>query len=388
MKKWLLAMFLAGLLPAASLADELIVKLKKDTISGLALSQSVEKIGPNTFLVEGDKKVLEANPDIEYVEPNTQLHILGWEVQSLGGLDLNEKAWGVSKIEAPKLWAEGIEGDKEIVVAVIDTGVDYEHPELLGKIWSNPKEIPDNDKDDDSNGFIDDVRGWDFVNKDNSPMDDNDHGTHCSGTIAGKDVGVVHNVKIMPLKFLSGTGNGTLSDAIKAINYAAANGAHVMSNSWGGGGFSQAMYDAIEAATKKGIVFVAAAGNSYGDNDKKPSYPASYELPGVISVAATDKEDSLAWFSNYGVQSVHVAAPGVAIYSAAKDGKYKTFNGTSMATPHVAGAAVLLLQGGFDPMKIDSVLMGTSDAADLSVRANGRVNVFRAFHNMRKVNIE
>lgn len=387
MRKWLLALFLAGLLPAVSLADELIVKLKKEQIrdfgvsSILATNASVEKIGPYTYLVEGDKKSLESNPAVEYVEPNTKLHILGWETHTLRSLDLNEKAWGISKIEAPKLWAEGIEGKKEIIVAVIDTGIDYEHPELSEVMWSNAKEIPDNEKDDDENGYIDDVRGWDFSNNDNLPMDDNDHGTHCAGTIAGKTVGVVHKVRLMPLKFLSASGSGSSADAIKAINYAAANGADVMSNSWGGGSFSQAMFDAIEAATKKGIIFIAAAGNNYRDNDSSPAYPASYK--GVISVAATDKEDKLAIFSNYGIESVHVAAPGVSIYSSTRNGAYKTFNGTSMSVPYVAGLTVLLLQGGYDPMKAVDVMMVTSDLADLKVLSKGRVNAHRAFHNMR-----
>jgi len=381
MKKWLLVLttFLIGF--SSVQAGEYIVKFKKQKLStnSHTIPNIIEKIGPNTFLVEGDKKSLESNPEIEYVESNSKINVFGWE-----DFDLNEKAWGVSKMKTPMLWEENIKGNKDIIVAIIDTGVDYNHPALKHLIWKNEKEIPDNGIDDDENGYIDDLNGWDFHNNHNDPMDENSHGTHVAGTIGGKDIGVVHEVTIMPLKFLSKGGYGSLSNAIKAINYAIDNGAHIMSNSWGGGPESKIMEEAIERASQHNILFIASAGNNYSDNDKRPSYPSSYEIKNVISVAASDKDDELAIFSNWGKESVHVAAPGVSIYSSIPDNKYASYSGTSMATPHITGLAVMLIQGGFHPMKIAEILILTSDQSPtLLVQGNGRVNSYRAFHNVR-----
>lgn len=391
MKKWLLIFALIMGCPISLDANEYIVKLKKERFVGFSISRAsvlnnaIEKIGPNTFLVQGNKESLEKNAEIEYVEPNSKVNILGWEVSPTGNkADLDEKAWGISQVKAPMLWKEEIKGSKDIVIAVIDTGMDYTHPALSHLLWTNEKEIPDNGKDDDENGYIDDVNGWDFYNDDNDPMDDQSHGTHVSGTIGGKDIGIVHEVSIMPLKFLSKYGQGNLADAIKAINYAVDNGADIMSNSWGGGPKSKALEEAIQHADEHGVIFIAASGNSFNDNDKYPAYPASYDIKNVISVAASDKDDELAFFSNWGEKSVHVAAPGVAIYSSVLKGKYQAFSGTSMAAPHISGIAVLLLQGGFHPMKIVDLLMMTSDPfPTLLVKSKGRVNSYRAFHNLR-----
>ncbi len=260
----------------------------------------------------------------------------------------NTKNEGID-VNALNAW-EKTKGSKEVVIAVIDTGVDYTHPDIKDNMWVNTKEIPDNGIDDDGNGFIDDIYGYDFVNDDSDPMDDNDHGTHCSGTIGASHnsigvAGVMGNVKIMALKFLSGRGGGTLDGAVRAIDYATEMGVDVMSNSWGGGGRSQILLDAIKRAEEKGIIFVAAAGNESNNNDRFPSYPASYGLDAqnVISVAAMDIEGDGASFTNYGVKSVHVTAPGVNIVSTTPGGRYKSFSGTSMATPHVSGVVGLLL---------------------------------------------
>ena len=247
-------------------------------------------------------------------------------------------------IDAPEAW-DITTGSSTIIVGVIDTGADPAHPDLAANVWVNTGEIPDNG--------IDDINGWDFANNDNSvydPASGEIHGTHVSGTVgaAGSNAegvtGVAWQVRLMFLKFLGAQG-GTTSDAISAIQYAVANGATLTTNSWGGGGFSQALQDAIEASGNAGMLFIAAAGNDGLDNDANPSYPASYPLDNIISVAATDHSDGLASFSNYGLTSVDLAAPGVNILSTWPTGEpilYNSISGTSMATPHVAGVAVLV----------------------------------------------
>ncbi|MFO0416898.1 MAG: S8 family peptidase, partial [Pseudomonadota bacterium] len=242
-------------------------------------------------------------------------------------------------------------------VAVIDTGVDYTHPDLAANIWINPGEVAGNGVDDDGNGYIDDLHGinalQDAVNK-GDPMDDNRHGTHVAGTIGavgdnGVGIsGIAKQVKIMPIKFMDAGGSGRLSDAITAIDYMVTMKTNygvniaVSNNSWGGGGYSQALEAAIQRAQAAGIVFVAAAGNDAADIDLFPSYPASYEVGNVVAVAAIDRDQNLASFSNYGGNTVDVAAPGVAILSTLPGGAYGLLSGTSMAAPHVAGVLALL----------------------------------------------
>ena len=276
-------------------------------------------------------------------------------------------------------------GDPNVVVAVIDTGVDYTHEDLVYNMWRNPNEIPDNNIDDDGNGFVDDIVGWDFVSDDNLPYDlsmnpfqlifqggNAGHGTHCAGNIAaraynGKGItGVAPHVKIMAMRFLSETGQGTTAAAIQAIKYAVDNGAHILSNSWGSQGDdpndpnTQALKEAIQYAQDHNVLFVAAAGNGRqgagydNDSDSKPAYPASYDHGAIISVAALDENDSLGKFSNWGKNTVDIGAPGVKIYSTVPQGKYAdtvfdkfgitvNWDGTSMATPFVSGAAALYL---------------------------------------------
>jgi len=297
-------------------------------------------------------------------------------------------------IDAPEAW-DLTTGSSDVVIGVIDTGVDYTHPELLGNIWMNPGEVPNDDIDNDNNGFIDDVYGWNFVNDDNDPMDGHDHGTHVSGTIGGVGndgngmTGVNWDVSIMALKFLDDSGSGTTEDAIAAIDYAAMMkrdyGVNVVAtnNSWGGGGYSTALLEAIENAGREGILFVAASSNEGLDNDVYANYPSSYDSQYILSVAATDRNDQLADFSNYGVTTVDIGAPGVSIYSSVSGGGYAWFEGTSMAAPHAAGVAALLAahQPGSTVGEIRQAIINSVDpiaALDGYTVTGGRLNAFGA----------
>jgi subtilisin family serine protease len=369
-------------------SEELLVKLKPEARSIMHVFSGptdIEtlKTDSSIMVIEGDLKELQMNPMVEHVERNYRI-----QINPIIAEDPDpSKVWGVERIGTKDLLAEGVVPSSDIIVAVIDTGVDYTHRALKDSVWVNEKEIPDNKIDDDGNGYVDDIHGYDFVNDDGDPMDDHAHGTHVSGTIAGADgIGVAPGVRIMGLKFLSASGGGSLGDAIDAINYATEHGAHIMNNSWGGGGYSKMLEDAIKKAEKAGVVFVAAAGNSRADNDRSGSYPANYDVDNVISVAASTKEETRAFFSNYGKKKVHVAAPGMNIYSSVPGDKYLTFNGTSMAAPHVSGAIALLLSHGESPHDcIRDALVEQSDKfddlEDVSV-SDGRINVHRAWKDL------
>jgi len=298
--------------------------------------------------------------------------------------------WGDRDIDAVEAWKKFNGSSQGIVLAVIDTGIDYTHPDLQDQMWVNPNEIPGNGIDDDQNGIVDDVHGADFANNDGDPLDDQMHGTHCAGTIAGKGnngIGVAgvawQGVRLMALKFLSASGGGRTSDAVKALNYAVAMGARVTSNSWGGGGSSSAMRVAIERAERAGMLFVAAAGNEGSNNDEKPHFPSNYASASIISVASTTFKGTLSSFSCFGAKTVDVAAPGSAIYSTVPGGKYRSLSGTSMATPHVSGlvALVWMYRPKLSMQQVKDIVMKSvvvQDALKGSSLTNGRINALAA----------
>jgi subtilisin family serine protease len=301
---------------------------------------------------------LRRQPGVEYAEPDYRVHVDAQfpddpRFGELWGLHNTGQSGGTADadVDAPEAWSQTT-GDSSLVVGVIDTGVDYTHEDLAANMWRNPGET-ENGLDDDGNGYVDDVFGVNCITGTGDPFDDHYHGTHVAGTIGAVGdngigvAGMSWNVRIMALKFLDSEGGGWTSDAIECLEYATAmraNGVNVRltSNSWGGGGFSQALEDAIRASGQAGMLFVVAAGNDGIDIDLEPDYPASYDLDSMISVAATDRNDALASFSNFGVTSVDLAAPGVSILSTSPGSGYRLLQGTSMATPHVSGAAALV----------------------------------------------
>jgi len=254
-------------------------------------------------------------------------------------------------MQLPTAWETTVGTNNQIVV-VIDTGVDYNHPDLEGNIWRNPGEVSANGVDDDGNGYIDDVFGINAITNSGDPMDDHGHGTHVAGIIGARGnnnrgiAGVSWQSKIIGAKFLGSTGSGSTANAIKAVNYATAlkqagNNVVVTNNSWGGSTYSSALASAIADASAAGILFVAAAGNNGSNNDSIPQYPANYTSPNVISVASIDSSAALSSFSNYGEQTVHIAAPGSSIASTMVSDSYVYMSGTSMAAPQVSGVVLL-----------------------------------------------
>jgi subtilisin family serine protease len=344
---------------------------------------------------------------VEYAEPNW---IYNHFAVSNDTYFSNSSLWGMYGSttspsnqfgsQAATAWANNKLGSATVYIGIIDEGYMYAHEDLAANAGKNPGEIDANGIDDDGNGLVDDVYGWDFAGNNNTVFDgvDDDHGTHVAGTIGavggnGKGVaGVVWNVKMINAKFLSGTG-GTLANAIKAIDYftdlKTRHGLNIVAtnNSWGGGGFSQGLQDAIERANTAGILFIAAAGNSGTNNDTTPSYPASYPNENVIAVASITSTGALSSFSQFGATSVDLGAPGSGIWStvpARSKGKfissYASYNGTSMATPHVSGAAALYasLNPGATAAQIKAALLNSATpTSSLSGKCatGGRLNV-------------
>jgi uncharacterized repeat protein (TIGR01451 family) len=287
---------------------------------------------PADMSVETAVAVYSDDPNVEYAEPNYLRHAMAlpndtdfgllWGLQNTGQTVNGTTGTADADIDAQEAW-DITTGSSSVIIAVVDSGVAWEHPDLAANIWTNPGETAGNGIDDDGNGFVDDVHGWDFVDNDNDPTanDDPGHGTHVAGTIAAVGnnatgvTGVMWTAQIMPVRFLDALGSGSVSDEILAINYAIDNGAKIINASYGSSQSSLSEQTAISAANAAGLLFVAAAGNAAANTDNTPSYPASYDLPNIISVAASDQNDDLAFFSNYGVTTVDLVAPGTNTYS-------------------------------------------------------------------------
>lgn len=341
---------------------------------GLAIAQAMNAVS--------------ADNAVEFAEPNwvytrgvvsNDPYVTGGQLWGMyGDLSAPSNAFGSQAAEA---WARGNTCDASVYVGVIDEGLMTTHEDLAANAWTNPFDPPDG-IDNDGNGLVDDVNGWDFVNGDNSVFDgtSDDHGTHVSGTIAGAGgngrgvAGVCWSAKLISAKFLGRRG-GTTADAVKAVNYLTdlklRHGLNLVAtnNSWGGGGFSQALKDAIDASGTAEILFIAAAGNATNNNDALPSYPASYASANIIAVAAITSTGGLASFSNYGATSVHIGAPGSGIYSTlpknvkgVPTSSYGSYSGTSMATPHVTGAAALYASShpGASAQQIKSAILSSA----------------------------
>jgi subtilisin family serine protease len=348
---------------------------------GQGVERAIDRLQQLPFVeyVEPDY-VLRANTNDTYYDLQWGLNNTGQDIRGVIGTydaDINaEEAWTVTT------------GNPEFVVAVIDTGTDYTHEDMDNNIWTNSNEIAANGVDDDSNGYIDDIHGFDFWSNDADPMDGSGHGTHVSGTICAESgnnigvAGVAWECQIMALRFL-GPNGGYTSDAISALNYAVDMGVAVSNNSWGGGGFSQSLYNAIQNAGNNGHLFVAAAGNDNINTDTSAHYPSSYDLDNIVSVAATDNQDHRSSFSNYGFNSVDVGAPGTNIANIYPNNGYVWMSGTSMAAPHVTGLATLIwaLHPDWTPQQVRTRIFNTVRPLDTLygiTSTGGIINAYNA----------
>ncbi len=362
-----------------ALAPEVRTRRLKDRITALRASGHFEYVEPDYLRTQN------AVPsDIAFSDGTL------WALRNTGQ---NNGAAGAD-IGAVAAW-DITTGSSDVIVAVVDTGIRYTHQDLAANMWHNPGEAGSGNEtngiDDDGDEYVDDVYGINTVTGSGDPMDDNGHGSHVAGTIgavannAGSHVGVAWNVKLMACKFLDSSGGGYVSGEIKCLEFALAKRARIVNASYGGDFFSQSEYEAIRNLRDHGVLFVCAAGNDSGNNDTSPSYPASFDLHNIIAVAATDRSDNLASFSNFGATRVHLGAPGVDIFScvSTSDSAYDTWAGTSMATPHVTGAAALVLAKFPNATEAELRRRILNGAAPIPSLANktvtgGRLNVYQS----------
>ena len=348
-----------------------------------------EEADENAFDDDDDQPPVIMSPcaDAKNPRPNDPLFNEQWSLKNTG----QGGGTAGADICATRAWAKTT-GSRKVIVAVLDTGVDYRHRDLKGNMWQRPASLAP--YEDEHLGTIDDRFGFDAADGDGDPMDDNGHGTHCAGIVGAEGgnsegiTGVNWQVEIMPLKFLGRNGSGSLKDAIEAIDYVIARkragvNVRVISASWGSTFYSRALEDAIRRAGDAGVLFIAAAGNSRTNNDRRQHYPSGYQLPNVVAVAALDRRDALASFSNFGPKTVHLAAPGAEILSTWPNNQYEEHSGTSMATPEVSGVAALVLAANPDMTmaQLRERLLSSVDklpALAGKVSTGGRLNAARA----------
>ena len=402
-----------------AVANEVLVKFRNPTADSIAQAEQDEDVdsdaeigGIGVRLFHSRSKdvatllaSLKARPDVVYVEPNYIIHAdlttpndpsfsSLWGLRNTGQVIGGQAGTPGADISAASAW-DITTGSRANVVAVVDTGIDYNHPDLFANVWSAPTAFTVT-IGTQTISCAAGTHGFNAITNTCDPLDDNNHGSHCSGTIGGVGnngvgvAGVNWTASIMGVKFLNSGGSGSTANAVNAIEFtiqakqifgAGAN-VRVLSNSWGGGGFSQALLDEINRANTNNMLFVAAAGNNGSNNDASPFYPASYNAPNVVAVAATDNRDQKASFSNYGSTTVDLGAPGVNILSTTMGNSYSFFSGTSMATPHVSGAAALVLSVcSLDTAALKSNLLNNVDpipALSGITVTGGRLNVNKA----------
>lgn len=425
-------------------AGEVIVKLKSsagamgaqsvmgkaNANSQIILQNAYDNMGVYHFKAKQQQQMsteeliqtFQNDPSVEFVEPNYVVVKESMDPSQTGNA-------GAQKMSAQQVAAMSVSGANTLlasdtiftvstwptlvgtnipVVAIIDSGVELAHGALSNAIWQNPGEVgldgngnskSTNGIDDDGNGYVDDWRGWDFYQNDNNPNDCDGHGTHVAGIVrgTGQELTTFPSptplIKIMAVRFLDCWGNGTTSNAIKGIYYAVNKGATILNNSWGGGGYSQALHEAIVYSYNANSLFVAAAGNSSNNNDSAPSYPAAYDVPNVVAVASTGATDTLSSFSNYGAHTVHLAAPGENITSSIPFNSYFPLSGTSMATPFVSGTAALMSheRPSMIAYQLRTLMLSHTDyAAGLlgKVATSGRLNTYNSVDEARTATLD
>ncbi len=307
--------------------------------------------------------------------------------------NLKNKTYPGIDVDVENAW-KIVKGSPSVVVAIVDSGIDYNHKDLKDNIWVNTKEIPNNRIDDDKDGYVDDTNGWNFYGKNNKPMDDYNHGTHVSGTVAALEnnygvIGVAPNVKLMPLKIFGKDGGvSNFADIISAVVYAHDHGASIVNMSFGGKGNSQSLYDVMNKF--KDMLFVSAAGNNGSNNDVSPFFPANYDLANNITVASIDQNGALSSYSNYGIKTVDVAAPGKSIYSTLPNNKFGYMSGTSMATPHVTGLCALIKSSNINltPNQIKQIIMNNVRPLQTlkgKVQTGGLIDSSKALDAIKKI---
>ncbi len=332
----------------------------------------------------------ENNEEIAWAEHDYKLKQFNPVTSPIASSEVTEFDWGQQKIQVEDVWARGIDGSG-VLVAVIDSGVDIDHPQLANQIYRNPREF-ENGIDDDGNGLIDDISGYDFERDRPQVTDGTGHGTHVSGIVGashsnGNIKGIAYGAKILPLDFMNSEGEGSLSDAVSALNYAADQGARVINASWGGAPCSESLGAAINGLNQKGILVVVASGNNGQNLDVRPEFPAAYTYSNQITVGASSPNDFTADFSNYSGALVDIVAPGVSIYSTYTFPSERYLDGTSMAAPFVSGAAALLFshRPSATVQQVKEALLFSVDSGPFPVATRGRLNIKKAIEYIETV---